>query len=107
MPTVLVGSALGGCAGIEFDKWLSHDTSPSTFALLGAAALLAGIQRNVVSLCVILVEGTGQTKILIPVIITVVAARYVGDLFCHGIYHIGELDALNIYTIYLNIKNDV
>lgn len=107
MPTVLVGSALGGCAGIEFDKWLSHDASPSTFALLGAAALLAGIQRNVVSLCVILVEGTGQTKILIPVIVTVVAARYVGDLFCHGIYHIGELDALKIYTIYLSIKNDV
>jgi len=89
MPTVLVGSALGGCAGIAFDTLLpAHKISPSTFALLGAAALLAGIQRNVVSLCVILVEGTGQTQILIPVILTVVVARHVGDRFGPGIYHI-------------------
>ena len=45
-------------------------------------------KRGVVSLCVILVEGTGQTKTLIPVVITVVVARYVGDLFGHGIYHV-------------------
>jgi len=88
MSTVLVGGALGGYAGIEFDKLLTQHISPSMFALLGAAALFAGIHRNVISLCVILVEGTGETKILIPVIITVVVARYVGDRFCRSINHI-------------------
>jgi len=86
MPTFLIGSSLGGAAGIAFKAWIPA-LAPSTFALLGAAALLAGIQRNTVSLCVILVEGTGQVKILIPVIVTVVIARYVGDQISHsGLY---------------------
>lgn len=87
MPTVLIGSSLGGAAGMIFQEWIGPKLSPSTFALLGAAALLAGIQRSTVSLCVILVEGTGQVKVLIPVIITVVVARYVAGLIHkHGLY---------------------
>ena len=87
MPTILIGCSLGGYMGIQFQKLFLSDLSPSTFALLGAASLLAGIQRSTVSLCVILVEGTGQVKVLIPVIITVVIARYVGDLIIkEGLY---------------------
>jgi H+/Cl- antiporter ClcA len=87
MPTILIGCCLGGYSGIMFQHWFSSELSPSTFALLGAAALLAGIQRSSVSLCVILVEGTGQVKVLIPVIVTVVIARYVGDRICKdGMY---------------------
>jgi chloride channel 7 len=89
MPTFLIGSSLGGAAGMIFQRLVSPHLSPSTFALLGAAALLAGIQRSTVSLCVILVEGTGQVKILIPVIITVVIAQYVAELVSeHGLYEI-------------------
>ena len=87
MPTFLIGSSLGGAAGIFFKDMISAHIAPSTFALLGAAALLAGIQRSTVSLCVILVEGTGQVKVLIPVIITVIIARYVAGLIHkHGLY---------------------
>jgi len=86
MPTMLVGASLGGVACIALNSALDLGLNSSTYALLGAAALLSGIQRSTVSLCVILLEGTGQTKILIPVIITVVVARYVGDFFNHGIY---------------------
>ena len=87
MPTFLIGSSLGGAAGSVFVNWLGQEVSRSTFALLGAAALLAGIQRSTVSLCVIMIEGTGQVKTLIPVIITVVIARYVGDLVSQdGLY---------------------
>uniref|UniRef100_A0A7S2XPI2 Chloride channel protein n=1 Tax=Attheya septentrionalis TaxID=420275 RepID=A0A7S2XPI2_9STRA len=86
MPTVLIGSSLGGFAGLSFQRMFGDTISPSTFALLGAAALLTGLQRSTVSICVILVEGTGQTKILMPVIVTVVVARYVGDRFNHGLY---------------------
>lgn len=87
MPTFLIGSSLGGAAGILFKNMINVNIAPSTFALLGAAALLAGIQRSTVSLCVILVEGTGQVKILIPVIITVIIARYVaGMIHKDGLY---------------------
>ena len=74
MPTFLIGCSLGGAAGIVYNETFSCDISPSTFALLGAASLLTGIQRSTVSLCVILVEGTGQVKVLIPVIVTIVVS---------------------------------
>lgn len=87
MPTFLIGSSFGGGAGLLFQRWISAELTPSTFALLGAAALLAGIQRSTVSLCVILVEGTGQVKILIPVIITVIVAKYFAELvYNDGLY---------------------
>lgn len=34
-------------------------------------------------------EATGKIKVLIPLIVTVIVARYVGDVFNDGIYHIG------------------
>lgn len=86
-PTVLIGASLGGAGGLMLRDYVDAEITPSTFALLGVAAILAGVQRSTVSICVILVEGTGQIKVLIPVIITVVVARYVAD-FVHadGIY---------------------
>lgn len=89
-PAVLIGASLGGAAGITFKEWFGDEVAPSTFALLGVAALLAGIQRSTVSLCVILVEGTGQIKVLMPSIIVVVVARYVASL----IYDKGIFEAV-------------
>mmetsp|Transcript_25938 Transcript_25938/g.39172 ORF Transcript_25938/g.39172 Transcript_25938/m.39172 type:complete len:874 (+) Transcript_25938:66-2687(+) len=90
MPSVLIGASLGGGFGLWLKDVFSPEITPSTFALLGVAALLAGIQRSTVSLCVILVEGTGQIKVLIPVIISVVVARYIATTFFtrKGIYGI-------------------
>jgi H+/Cl- antiporter ClcA len=86
-PTVLCGASLGGAAGLIFKDIIDPEITPSTFALLGVAAMLAGIQHSTVSICVILVEGTGQVKVLIPVIVTVVVARYVAGLVHkNGIY---------------------
>ena len=67
MPTILTGASLGGFAGVLIKDHYISNTSPSTFALLGAAAMLAGIQRSTVSLCVILMEGTGQTRVSLRV----------------------------------------
>ena len=78
-PTVLIGAALGGAAGNLIENHIDPEITPSTFALLGVAALLAGVQRSTVSVAVILVEGTGQIRVLTPAIIVVVVARY-GEL---------------------------
>ena len=78
-PSILSGAALGGAVGQLLAK-VDTGITPSTFALLGVAAMLAGLQRSTVSICVILVEATGQTKVLIPVIVTVIVARYVAFL---------------------------
>ena len=58
------------------------------WALMGAAALLGGIQRTAISLCVIILEGTGQIRFLLPVILTVGMATFVGDMINQGVYHV-------------------
>ena len=89
MASFMIGTSLGGAAGVLFQSLFNEEISPSIFALLGAAAILAGIQRTTVSICVILVEGTGQVKTLLPVILTVVVAKYVGDLVSgKGLYNL-------------------
>lgn len=93
-PTVLIGAALGGACGNAFVTYISDEISPSTFALLGVAASLAGVQRSTVSAAVILVEGTGQIKILFPVIIVVVIARYVAQ----------SIQALGIFETVIDYK---
>ena len=46
-------------------------------------------QRSTVSTCVILVEGTGQMRILLPVMIVVVIANYVAQLIHEdGVYEV-------------------
>ena len=89
MPTILIGGSLGGYAGIIIERHFMSGVSPATFALVGATALLGGIQRSTVSLCVIIMEGTGETKFLIPIVVTTVVSKWVGDHFTEGIYEIG------------------
>mmetsp|Transcript_15425 Transcript_15425/g.38302 ORF Transcript_15425/g.38302 Transcript_15425/m.38302 type:complete len:1060 (+) Transcript_15425:21-3200(+) len=88
-PTVLSGASLGAAVGIVLKRHVDEEINPSTFALLGVAALMAGVQRSTVSTCVILVEGTGQIRILLPVIIVVVIANYTAYLIHKdGIYDV-------------------
>ena len=63
MPTLLTGSSLGGWAGIMIQTHYLPGIVPAQMALLGATAMLAGIQRSTVSLCVIMMEATGQVKV--------------------------------------------
>jgi H+/Cl- antiporter ClcA len=57
-------------------------------ALIGAVAMLAGIIRSGVSLCVIVMEGTGRTELLLPAAIVTVVARGVGNLATDGLYDV-------------------
>jgi hypothetical protein len=60
---------------------------PSRYALIGAVALLGGVQRSSLSLVVIILEGTGAVKQLMPIILTTVVSKWVGDTFNDGLYH--------------------
>ena len=79
-PIVISGAALGGSYGLLLKQYVDENVDPSSFALLGVGAMMAGIQRSTVSTCVILVEGTGQMKVLLPVMIVVVVSNYVAYL---------------------------
>lgn len=50
------------------------------YALVGAAAMLGGMARMAISLTVILMESTGDIQSVVPMMITLVMARWVGNL---------------------------
>eukprot|EP00301_Raphidiophrys_heterophryoidea_P006033 c12470_g1_i2.p1 GENE.c12470_g1_i2~~c12470_g1_i2.p1 ORF type:complete len:765 (+),score=173.30 c12470_g1_i2:86-2380(+) len=86
MPSILVGCSFGGFFGTFLkDHWYTK-INPGSYALMGAVALLGGIQRTTISLCVIMMEGTGETEYLLPIIFTTVVANYIGNYFNSGVY---------------------
>jgi len=88
-PIVVSGASLGGAYGLFLKEHVNENIDPSAFALLGVGAIMAGIQRSTVSTCVILLEGTGQTRILLPSMAVVVIANYVAHLIYEdGIYEV-------------------
>jgi len=62
--------------------------TPGIYALIGATAMLAGMGRITISLAVILMETTGEAEWGLPIFLTVMAAKWTGDLINKGIYDI-------------------
>lgn len=108
IPTLLIGAAWGrlfsALLSIAFPSWVRNDVEhrnahqsvafpflqtfihPSKYALIGAAAQLGGVMRMTISLTAILIETTGNISFALPLIITLISAKWTGDLFNEGIY---------------------
>ncbi|EJD07614.1 Cl-channel protein [Fomitiporia mediterranea MF3/22] len=104
LPTITIGACLGRAVGLVV-QWLhrAHPTlwvfttcppeptvqciSPGFYAVIGASAMLGGVTRMTISLVVILFELTGALSHVLPIMISVMVAKWVGDAFGkEGIY---------------------
>uniref|UniRef100_A0A7S2GNI2 Chloride channel protein n=1 Tax=Haptolina brevifila TaxID=156173 RepID=A0A7S2GNI2_9EUKA len=83
----MAGASLGRLIG-EIFGLAGYHTSPGSYALIGAAGMLGGVCRMTISITVIVVESTGNVTEMLPIAITIMLAKVVGDFFNSGIYDI-------------------
>ncbi|CAD7922563.1 unnamed protein product [Amoebophrya sp. A120] len=87
IPSLFIGATVGRLVGnISYLVVLEQHIEPGVFAMIGAAAMLAGFTRMTVSLVVIMFELTGELTYVIPFMCAVITAKVVGDLFTGSIY---------------------
>jgi chloride channel 7 len=82
VPMMLVGATFGRMVGQVVALMFPSETVPidvSVYALVGATAMMAGFSRITISLCVIMMELTETTQYLLPIMLAVQAAKWVGD----------------------------
>jgi len=81
-------------AGALFGRLIGQaipDISPGIFAMVGAAAFLAGTSRMTVSLTVIMFELTGEVNYIPPFMIAILTAKWVADgLSSEGVYDLAQ-----------------
>ncbi|KAJ3165799.1 hypothetical protein HK101_000169 [Irineochytrium annulatum] len=102
-PSMAIGACVGRALGIIME--LLHESfpthpifsscnsnlpciTPGTYAMVGAAAFLSGTTRMTVSLTVIMFELTGAVSYVLPIIVTVLTAKWVGDAGGKGLYYL-------------------
>lgn len=86
IPALDAGAFFGRLIG----QWITA-ISPGIFAMVGAAAFLAGVSRMTISLCVIMFELTGELEYIVPHMIAILVAKWVADaLEREGVYDLAQ-----------------
>ncbi|OQS06337.1 channel voltage activated chloride channel [Thraustotheca clavata] len=86
IPCILSGAAFGRLFGRLIEPGAANPVNLSTYSLVGAAALLGGVTRMTISLTVIILEATGDLQYALPLMMTLMSARWVGNSLCLGLY---------------------
>ncbi|KAK7094036.1 hypothetical protein V1264_007711 [Littorina saxatilis] len=87
VPSLLCGAAYGRFVANLLQTVFGYKSVYSgTYALIGAAAFLGGVVRMTISLTVILIESTNEISYGLPLMIVLMVAKWVGDLFNKGLY---------------------
>ena len=100
IPTMYIGACTGRIVGIlveqtiislqgnAFGEFICPRDSgyacvtPGLYAIVGSAAFLAGVNRMTVTLAVIMIELTGGLTYIIPILVAVMIAKWLGDCLC-------------------------
>ena len=91
VPSLAVGASFGQLVGrivASIARRRGNDVTINlhAYAIIGAAANLGGATRMTISITVLVMETTGSMQLIIPLMLTIFAAKAVGDKYTHGIY---------------------
>ena len=102
LPSLAIGALSGRAMGVVMELFHKHFSesvvfaacepdvpcvTPGTYAIVGAAASLAGVTRLTASIVVIMFELTGALTYVLPIMIAVMLAKWIGDAISKkGIY---------------------
>uniref|UniRef100_T2MFU2 Chloride channel protein n=1 Tax=Hydra vulgaris TaxID=6087 RepID=T2MFU2_HYDVU len=88
IPTILVGAIFGRLYGelIHIAFPAVNWSNPGVYALIGSASMLGGVLRMTLSLCVVLIEATGNIVYGIPLMLCIMVSKWIGDFFNEGIF---------------------
>ncbi|KIW15705.1 hypothetical protein PV08_05755 [Exophiala spinifera] len=119
LPSLAIGALYGRSAGVVMELIHKHFSTsfvfaacepdvpcviPGTYAIVGAASALAGVTRMTVSIVAIVFELTGALTYVLPIMIAVMLAKWIGDACStRGIYE--SWIQINEYP-YLDNKDD-
>eukprot|EP01012_Entosiphon_sulcatum_P007737 TRINITY_DN14025_c0_g1_i2.p1 TRINITY_DN14025_c0_g1~~TRINITY_DN14025_c0_g1_i2.p1 ORF type:complete len:831 (+),score=165.20 TRINITY_DN14025_c0_g1_i2:34-2526(+) len=93
LPMLSIGGLLGRLTAIGIGNMLDSAglptdwVDPGMYAVIGAGAFFGGVCRLTVSLTVIMLEISGVTYHLLPLMSAIMIAKWVGDSFIHPLYH--------------------
>lgn len=93
IPNIMTGACFGRLVGQVLQAIINDidptiHVNPGVYALIGSTAMLAGFTRMTMSLCVIVLEITTNMFMTLPVMLVIVIAKSVGDLFTPSTYDI-------------------
>ncbi len=102
LPSMAIGALTGRAVGMVMEIWQHNHpdfflfgkcepgvpcVTSGVYAMIGAAATLAGVTRMTVSIVVIMFELTGALTYVLPIMVAVMLSKWVGDAFSRrGIY---------------------
>ena len=94
---------------ILFISYCFQGVNISKYVLLGAACQLGGTVRMTISLTVIVIECTGDITFGIPIMLSLIVAKWMGDFFnpvstsYSGSNGIVTIEMMDKFTIFLHI----
>jgi chloride channel 7 len=91
VPMILIGATYGRIVGLaiyDMGAFLGINASfdPAVYALIGASSFLGGVSRMTVAMTVIMLEITNDIQYLLPIMLAILVAKSIGDLFIHPLY---------------------
>lgn len=80
IPSILIGCSMGHLLGSLLQSWeFISEYQSQTFAVIGAATVIAGITRTSLALAILMMETSQDVNLFIPIMMSIIISISVGN----------------------------